>query len=601
VSAKIAFACVYASIVLAVLADNAANAQERPTQTGGLFEALPAHTPPSPPPKSSLRPQIELLSVPRGIATAYPGPLIDVLTYHYNNSRSGWNPYEVQLTPAKVASSEFSLLKTLKVDGNVFAQPLLISGFPMPDGVERDLLIIVSGHNNTVYAFDANTFAPVWPATSMGPSQNTADIGCKDVVPEYGITSTPVIVRKSKDNAILYLVTATEPRPKEFHTYLNALDLKTGTPLRQAVEIAPSATLLDGSTLNFDSQEQWSRAGLAYNNGSIYVSIGSHCDNHKQFISGWVLRYDENFALKAMFHTFSGHTGGGLGSIWMTGFAPAIDDDGYVFVVTGNGDDSSGPPSDYSESVIKLDGQTLEPKDYFKPYGYSSSTPLEDVDFGSGGVVLFDVEYAGKKRGFAAAIGKDPTLHILDKENLGKLQPNDLGAYQLIHVKACPFPGKPCALGVNGGPSEFLSKNGLTLFVQAQADYLQSYRLNDLTHTFAPTGQQGSTKAGYNGSIPVVSSNGAVNGIVWLLRRYEPIELEAYDADALGAPICSANVGNWSNPDYGIAGNSFLTPIVANGKVYAAAWGIVKIFGLASGGGTAETRACDYTVQALQQ
>ena len=194
----------------------------------------------------------------------FTGNHVDVLTYHYENNRSGWNPNEVELTPKMVASDRFSLLATLNVDGNVFAQPLLVSGFKIKDGKDHDVLVVASGgeptasggeltEQNWVYAFDANTYEPLWPKPiSLGPSQKTMDIGCGDVKPAYGISSTPVIVRKSKDSATLYVVSATEPSKSDFHTFIHALDLTTGQDRYPPKEIAPSAKYLDGSLHKFD-------------------------------------------------------------------------------------------------------------------------------------------------------------------------------------------------------------------------------------------------------------------------------------------------------------------------------------------------------------
>ncbi len=67
-------------------------------------------------------------------------------------------------------------------------------------------------------------------------------------------------------------------------------------------------------------------------------------------------------------------------------------------------------------------------------------------------------------------------------------------------------------------------------------------------------------------------------GVVWLVRRSVPMELEAYDADTLGAPLFTARAGVWSNTQNQ---NSFVTPMQANGRVYAPAYKTVKVFGLA--------------------
>ena len=145
----------------------------------------------------------------KGLARNYTGTPIDVTTYHYDNFRTGWNPTETDLTPATVGGASFGLLKTLTVDSSVFAQPLLVSGFKFPDGSTRDVLLVATAHNS-VYAFDAQTYKRLWQV-NLGPSQATADIGCNDVHPEYGVMATPVIRRTAVDQASVYLVAATEP------------------------------------------------------------------------------------------------------------------------------------------------------------------------------------------------------------------------------------------------------------------------------------------------------------------------------------------------------------------------------------------------------
>ena len=84
-----------------------------------------------------------------------------MLNYHYDNNRTGWNQAETDLTPASVASSNFGLLEKLEVDGNVFAQPMLVTAYTMPDGSVHDVLIIATGHD-TVWAFDAQTYKRLW-------------------------------------------------------------------------------------------------------------------------------------------------------------------------------------------------------------------------------------------------------------------------------------------------------------------------------------------------------------------------------------------------------------------------------------------------------
>jgi hypothetical protein len=153
------------------------------------------------------------------------------------------------------------------------------------------------------------------------------------------------------------------------------------------------------------------------------------------------------------------------------------------------------------------------------------------------------------------------------------MQPNNKGALQALTL------GRILS-GLWGGPAFYQGPEGPTVYVQIQDDVLRSFSVSTGARPALTLAKKGTTSAGYGGSLPIVTSNGSAanTGVVWLLRRSAPIELEAYDAVTIGAPIYAASVGDWSNPPYG---NSFLTPIEANGRVYVTAYRTVKVFGLA--------------------
>lgn len=79
---------------------------------------------------------------------------VDVPTSQYNNSRTGANLAERVLTPRHVNGREFGKLRTLHVDGDVYAQPLFVSAVSIPGNGVRDLVFIATEHDS-VYAFDA--------------------------------------------------------------------------------------------------------------------------------------------------------------------------------------------------------------------------------------------------------------------------------------------------------------------------------------------------------------------------------------------------------------------------------------------------------------
>ena len=503
----------------------------------------------------------------QGLLRRYTGTPIDVVRYHNDNYPTGWNQSETDLTPTTVHSASFGLLQTLTVDGNVHAQPLIVSNFMMPDRALHNVLIVVTGHN-TVYAFDAQNYAVLWQR-NLGASQSTGDVGCSDINPEYGISSTPVIIRSDADTATIYLVSATEPAHLSFHTKIYALDLKNGKNVLKPREIAPHASLGHGSQLHFDPQNQWSRASLAYSNGSIYVGIGSHCDSNAGNISGWMLRYDAStLKLLNSFNTIETPAGYELSSIWMSGYSPAISPDGSkIYAITGNGAfDLNKRRTNFGESVLGLSSDLNKTAvDYFTPHNYQDLNN-GDTDFGSGGAMLIPMVSGQTAPPMLVGMGKAGIAYLLDADSLGGLEQADgTGGLQQVSISSCWC-----------GPAYYVGPSGGVVFYQGW-DVLRSYAVAtgstpSLTQTHA-----GTVGSGFGGSFPVVSSNGttAHTGIVWVLHRDTNMQIEAYDAESLGAPIFAANSGKWSG-DRG----DFSSPLVANGRVYSPAYKSVAVFGL---------------------
>ncbi len=499
-----------------------------------------------------------------GLARTYSGTPVDVLNYHYDTYPTGWNRSETDLTPASVASSSFGLLRTLKVIGNVFAQPLMVSNVTLADNTTHNILIVATGHN-LVYAFDAQTYKLLWHA-DLGKPQASGDVGCGDVEPEYGISSTPVIVRNG-NGGTLYVVSATEPAAMSFHTQLHALDVLTGLNIMPPREIAPQATLTSGGIVHFDPQNQWNRTSLVYANGGIYVGVGSHCDNNAGNISGWLLRYDAaTLALTGRFNTIRASAGYELASIWMSGYAPAIDDAGDVLAITGNGNYSLDPGTvGYGESIVALSGDVKTLRGSFTPADWQSLNN-SDSDFGSGGVMAIPVAQGQTSPPMAIGAGKDGNAYLIDTASPGGKTKRGSTPLQTLSLSTC-F----CA------PAYYATASGGVLFYQTSSDVMRAFSVTPGSGTVLKQIAAGTDQAGFGGSFPIVSTNGnaANTGVVWALERGSTMQLKAYNAATLGAPLFAANSGEWSNGSRG-----WLTPLVANGRVYAPAAGTVMVFGL---------------------
>ncbi|HMD03293.1 MAG TPA: hypothetical protein VKG44_10050, partial [Candidatus Baltobacteraceae bacterium] len=502
----------------------------------------------------------------------------DELLYHNDPLRTGWNPFESMLTTANVKSS-LTKLQTLTVDGNVLAQPLYISQYSIGGSLHNVLLVVTE--NDTVYEFDADS-GVLLNHVSLGTSQNSNDVGCSDIFPTYGITATPVINRAT---GTIYVVAATEPTSYHFHTTLHALDIATLTDKVTPVEITASTLLNNGSTLNFDPQNQYLRPGLVWSNNALYLSVGSHCDNNAGQIGGWVLRYNASLRQTAAFSTIGDPSGDGAGyslsSVWMAGFAPAVDLSGNLYFATGNGAFNANTGGhDYGESVLKLSGDLSKVWSYFTPHEYADLNG-NDTDFGSGGVMLLPGGPVPLPRALVA-MGKASKLYLLNSIVLGGETSSDSGALQIICCKGG---------GVWGGPAFYSGPTGQFVYYQAGGDVLRAYQVSYESTVPPPPLQPpiaqltasstGTSYAGYGGSTPVVSSNGQMpgTGIVWLVQRGSPLALEAYDASNVNNLLFHGAAGTWSNPEQ----NGFVTPLVANGKVYVPSTNAVTVFGLSGG------------------
>ena len=497
----------------------------------------------------------------------------DVITYHYDNQRTGQNLNEVTLTPANVNSSKFGKLGEFAVDGKVDAQPLYLSNL-MIGGQKRNVLYVVTEHGS-VYAFDADsingtTSTSLWKTSTLGSGETTSDDrGCFQVSPEIGITATPVIDRTR--NAI-YVIAMSKNSAGNYFQRIHALDLATGAELFGGPKTI-SATFpgigdsSSGGNVVFDPKQYKERPGLLEINGAIYTTWASHCDIRPY--TSWVMGFSANtLAPTTVFNLVPNGSDGGL---WMSGAAPAADSSGNIFFLAGNGTfettlTAQGFPSnkDCGNCFVKLStGGGLALADYFTPQNTVAESNA-DQDLGSGGtLVLPDMKDAGgTTRHLALGGGKDSIVYVADRDNMGKFSANANQIYQQISMPGAVF----------SAPAYF---NG-TVYLAAVGDALKAFPITNAKLASVPASQ--STHVfGYPGATPTVSANGASNGIVWAIENSGAI-LFAYDATDLTKELYDSNQAVNSRDSF--SGNKFITPVVANGRVYVGTPNSVAVFGL---------------------
>ncbi len=528
---------------------------------------------PSPGPTATPAPKPSATPIP-------PSRKADWLTYHANSLRTGWNAHEVALNTTTVAAGKFGLQAVLPVDGQVYAEPLVAARETVPAIGIHDLLIVAT-ENDSVYAFDAQSGAPIWKRSFIDIAADVTpvpavDAGCTNVYPHIGITSTPVIDR-ARDT--IYLVAATkEPFGNHLvtHIWLHAISLSNGAE-KKNVEIGGSYPQTGGGTISFVPQWQMNRASLLEDDGDIYVGFGSHCDYGGVLPHGWLFGYDAgSLAPQARdFLTTADPNPRGLtlGSIWGSGFGPTADASGNIYFATGNGAAYDGKHS-FTQSVLKLSPTLGFPEiSSFTPSTQASENTA-DRDLGSGGVMLLP-DQPGPVPHIAIAGGKNGMSYVLNRDALG--------GYTQGGPDHIPYERRTNG-GIYGGPAYFVGADGKPyLVICGGNDQVMTYLINTAPLALVPrTHAKARIGSSEGGTIPVVSSNGTKAGtaIVWAVSRpgdtTTPIVLNAYDGADLEHELYSAPTQPWNNPN----GDVLITPTVANGKVYVPTATAVYLFGL---------------------
>jgi len=492
-----------------------------------------------------------------------------VLMYHNDPQGTGQNLHEKVLTPSNVGSGQFGRRFSYPVDGYVYAQPLYVPGLAIPGKGSHDVVFVATEHDS-VYAFDATSNAganagPLWHVSFIDPAASIttvpqADVfNCSQIVPEIGITGTPVIDLAS---GTLYVVAMTkEPFPSTtglgYAHRLHALDILTGAEKRSVfIQASVPGTGERGTTVTFIPRNYKQRPGLLLLNGVVYTAWSSHCDQGTYH--GWLIGYDAQTLQQVS--VYNSTPNGGQGSFWASGAAPTADAFNNIYLISGNGtfDAQSGGP-DLGESFIKLStGAGLSVADYFAPFNQAELNS-NDLDTGSSGALLLpDGIGSASHPHLLVSAGKEGRIYLLDRDNMGHFQPGSDS--QIVQS----LPG--AVGGLFGVPAYFNNQ----IYFSGSGDALKAFHVTAGLLSTSPVSQT-AVAFGFPGTVPSISANGNSNGIVWVA---EPsARLRAYDAADLTKELFSGSLGTHVK---------FSVPTIANGKVYVGTQDSLVVFGLIS-------------------
>jgi iron transport multicopper oxidase len=494
--------------------------------------------------------------------------LADGVTNSGDDLRDGWYPNQPRLAPDAVADSSFGQLWDTAIDGQVYAQPLVVGN-----------TVIVATETNNIYALDAETGAVKWHVNLGAPfPYGLIGWGCGDLTPDLGVTATPVI---DTATGTIYLThkTFAPGSTTQAAYYMDALDLTTGAQ-RSGF---PSA--IGGSADNapgtdpFDPTLELQRAGLLLLGGVVYAGFGSHCDITPY--AGWIFGVDGTSGMvTARWRALVQGDGAG---IWQAGAGLMSDGPRTLYASTGNGWAPVAPEARpgsgrYGESIVKLAVQadgTLRPTDFFAP---ADGPHLDeyDADFASGGVTALRDDTFGTTTypHVAIAVGKAGYVYLLNRDDLGGTGTGPgrgdrvilrVGPYGGVWSRPGVWPGDggwiaiPTASPATGDAPQGTGSAGKLM--------LYHYRVsNGVPSLDTPVTSRDAF--GFSSSAPVITSQGTTSGsaVLWIIwapnGSGEGAQLRAYDAVPVNGRLRlrrSFPIGTSSK---------FTMPGIGSGRVY---------------------------------
>jgi hypothetical protein len=486
---------------------------------------------------------------------------LPVTTWHYDNSLSGANPNETILTPQNVNSTQFGKLFSQPVDGLLIGQALYLPGITIPGAGVHNVVYAVTMHDS-VYAFDADNATganakPLWRTTFLSKGVTTVPValqGCGATTKwkEVGILSTPVIDPVA---GTLYVVAKTYEN-STFVNRIHALDVTTGLEKTGSPVVVAADFEFAGNNNIFASAMQVNRPSLTLANGNLYIAFGSNgCRGGQE--QGWVLSY--NAATLLPTGAFDVEPAASGAAIWQRGGGLAVDSEGSIYGATADGDFEAG--TNFGQSVLKLSqvGSTLALADWFTPY---NEALLDQSDLDMSEPVLILPDQPGNHPHLLAAVGKEGTIYLLNRDKMGHFCATCTKRDSQIVQELPGFAPWTGALAFWNN----------TIYTTGGGSPVTAISLSNGKLVGTPLAQSKQTT---NGHSPIISANGSTAGILWQLTGEY---MFAFDATTLVRLYSTSTAGDKRDALPPLP--HFANLVVANGKVYVGSNNSLVVYGL---------------------
>jgi hypothetical protein len=422
------------------------------------------------------------------------------------------------------------------------------------------------------YGINATTGVVEWRRTFGKPFQ-ASTIGCSDLAPYIGSTSTPVI---DPSTGIIYLTTRLETGPgglSNAHWYLEALSSSTGAEAPGfPVEITGTPSNTPG--VPFNDAFEMQRPGLLLLGGTVYAAFASDCDitPYRGIVAG------VSTTTHSLTTMWSDESGVGTdqdsqAGIWQSGGGLVSEGANNIILTSGNGVSpqpaaSDAPPATLSESIMALTVGTsgaLTPTQFFAPSN-AATLDANDEDLGAGGPIALPPAYFGttKHPELLVQVSKDGRIFLVDAKSMGGFKDGPKGTDDVLQELG-PFGGvwgDPATYGGQGGWVYVLESGGGG-YLRALSYGLDGQGTPQLTSMGTSTGS-----FGYTSGSPLVTSYGTTPGsaVVWGVYTSGPSgaggQLRAYGA----VPSNGVLPLLWSAPIG--AASKFSVPTAWDGRVF---------------------------------